>query len=152
MGEGSNNTWEDVNLTISGVTVVQDAYQPQYNHRVDGQNVTDMLIEVEVLEQKPGNGRRQEELISLLLLMYHLSGTEMKWHSRETHQTTNIIRSSSSDSMAQSHRAEPVWCCKNIVRFSSVKRVPNVAYNANPFCTWCNTMKECHNKLALQAI
>lgn len=61
---------------------------------------------------------------------------------RWTHQTNSSIRSSNSDSIAQSHLKVSVWYCKYIVRFSSVKRVPHVACTATPFCTWFNMMKE----------
>lgn len=71
--------------------------------------------------------------------------------SRETHQANSFIMSSSSDTLEQSSLDAPLWCCKNIVRFSRVKRVPVVAYIATPFCTWFNTMKEWHYKwLAVQ--
>lgn len=43
------------------------------------------------------------------------------------HHANRVIRSSSSDSMAQSHLEAPEWCCRNIVRFSRVHRVPHVA-------------------------
>ena len=51
--EGSN-TCKNKNEAFRRAGFVQGADQPQDDHRVDGQHVTHMLVQVEVLQQEPG--------------------------------------------------------------------------------------------------
>lgn len=59
-----------------------------------------------------------------------------------SHQANRISSSSSSDSLAHSHLAAPVWCCRNTVRLRRVTRDPSVVYKATAFCTWLDAIEE----------
>lgn len=69
-----HTTWEDVNSTSMRAGVAQYAWHPQHHHRVDGHDVAHVLVEVEVLQQKPGGEARQRQEIGVSLLVLRRSG------------------------------------------------------------------------------
>lgn len=125
-----NRTCEDVNVTVSSDGVAQHARHPQDDHGVGDQDVAHVLVQAEVLQKEPEQTQMTLLACSLVSLLDVVDGSV-----GGANQTSRASSSSSSASLAHSHWAAPVWCCRNTVRLRRVKREPSMVYKATPFCT-----------------
>lgn len=70
-----NSTCKNENMAFKRVGIVQGACQPQDYYRVDGHDITHVLIKAKVLEQKPGSNIRQwHKHLGLFAFIPSLSG------------------------------------------------------------------------------
>lgn len=106
------HTCEDEHLAVRRVRVAQQARQPHDHHGVDEKDVAHVLVQAEVFQEEP-------ETETVLL-----AGAASLGRGADglggPHQASSISSSSSSASLAQSHLAAPVWCCRNTVRLRRV--------------------------------